>query len=181
MKIRTILAALVAAASITVLTPAAPANAQDCAGPTYRKISNIYEFTNFRNPAVFGSLHRVNLNGVLEYTFCPNGTGTNLVRPKNITWCWDVDPRSSAWQGVNFNAYIQDDNEVVNPLTFELDDNGASSRCGVQDIAAFREKWLEMPQHPRWSAHANVRLANQNDQSLDMGSASILPGSDSPA
>lgn len=181
MKIRTMIAALIAAASITVLAPAAPASAQTCSSGTSRKTSTIYEFTSFRNPVAVGTLHRVNLNGILEYVNCPNGGGTNLVRPKNITWCWDVDPPSNAWQGVDFNAYIADNNEVTNPGEFSVNDNGTGSRCLVQDIAAFREKWLEMPQNPYWSAHANVRLSGQNDQSINMGSRSINPPNDPPA
>lgn len=181
MSIRTALAALLVAAGIAVLAPAAPAGAQECSGDTSRKISNIYEYTNFRNPPGVGSLHHVDLNGLLEYVNCPNGTGTNLVRPKNIRWCWDVSPGSSAWQGVNFNAYIRDDNEVTNPDVFTLNDNGTNGRCATQDIAAYKEKWLEIPQNPRWTAFATVKLANQSDQSVDMGSVGISPGGDYPA
>ena len=108
----------------------------------------------------------IDLTSRINYQYCPNGTGVNLVKPTSIDWCWNWDGtgKPPAFHGVRFNSFIQDNNEVVNPDTYDQTyANPSGSFCNTQNIAADKERWLEMSQDPRWWAHGTVVMELAQD------------------
>lgn len=152
-------AALLLTAGLALpIAVASPASANTCSGPVVQKVADGHGRT-------FDHSRGIDLYSHINYLYCPNGTGTNLVKATSIRWCWDWDGNPSqvapppGFHGVNFNSFIQDNNEVVNPDTYEVwYANPPDNFCQTQNIPASKELWLEMPQSPRFWAKGSVIL-----------------------
>lgn len=167
--VRKLVALLLVMMGITLLNPVAPAYA--VAGCN----SNVQDRGEVRAENFFTQIESIDpiiprfmdirLTANIIYQWCPNGSGTNKLKPKRINWCWTIlDNKSIFFDGVKFNAYIFDDNEVVNPQEFKVGDDGTIQNCGLQDIALDREKWLEMPNSPGYTAQFFIVMIGQPDR-----------------
>jgi hypothetical protein len=105
--------------------------------------------------------------------WCPNGAYPNLLKVKNISWCWTRLNHSvnfSNFGGFRFNAYFADDvSNRSNPPEITVQDEGRTDlqRCEVQDIPAAQEDWLGMPNSPFWTATGWWRIHDDPDRQFD--------------
>ena len=172
-KLLTILAMIAACLSPIAIT--SPAFAQTCDGSVILKTSVGHGRASWFSRGI-------TLSSEFRYQHCPNGTNPSLVKPTSIKWCWDWDGEAVPglnFAGVRYNAYIQDNNEVVNPDTFSATRGGAvgEQRCEVQNIAADKERWLEVSQNARWWARGAV-LIDFQENPTDTWEKQFAPGSD---
>lgn len=127
-----------------------------CDSLSQRRLEVQFENFDFTVPGhTFPNSIDIRITANIEYEFCLDNL--NKIKPKNIRWCWTVAERSVWFDGVRFNAYIFDDNETVNPSEFTLRNPlNDWQRCGTQDIALEKEKWLEMSHSPGYTAQGDI-------------------------
>lgn len=113
------------------------------------------------------------VHATLGYWHCPQGWRNDRVKAVWIDWCWFMTgsgttrPDHFWFRGVRFNAYIYDDSGAnVNPPSFLVKDNNMRQNCRTQNIPAYKETWMAVPNEPRWKAYATVHL---QDPVIDEG------------